>query len=180
MLTTVAAAIGLASCSAAPTDQLSELRSAITAGKECPELFPLLKAISANTPASEEAQGEMRNIGCYSRSSERTDAERSAIDPKSDWIGVPGGKRVEVSSECLDASKKAANEVDSEAAETVILRTLEVCQGTNEWLSALTKYPGIMGMGEGYIPSVSDLEVACMVHSNTAVCADFEKLEIAG
>jgi len=169
-------AVSLSSCSATPADPLSDLRSAINAGKECPELFPLLKAI----PNSDDAQGEMRNIGCYTVSSKRTDAERAAIDPNSDWIGVPGGKRVEVSKECLDASKRAANEVDSEAAETLIRRTLEACQGTNEWLSAVAKYPGVMGMVEGYIPSVTDIEVACGVHPDTAVCTDFGRLEIAG
>lgn len=176
MLAALAAALSLSSCSATPTDQLSDLRSAINAGQECPELFPLLKAIPADSPASEDAQGEMRNIGCYSKSSERTDAERAAIDPNSDWIGVPGGKHVEVSNECLDASKRAANEVDSEASEPLIRRTLEACQGTNEWLSALANYPGVMGMAEGYIPSVTDIEVACMVHPGTAVCKDFGKL----
>lgn len=176
VLAALAAALSLSSCSATPTDQLSDLRSAINAGQECPELFPLLKAIPADNPASEDAQGEMRNIGCYSRSSERNDAERAANDPKSDWIGVPGGKRVEVSVECLSASKRAASEVDSEAAEKLIRRTLEACQSTNEWLSALAEYPGVMGMEDGYIPSATDIEVACMVHSDTAVCADFEKL----
>lgn len=176
VLAALAAALSLSSCSATPTDPLSELRTAINAGKECPELFPLLKAI----PNSDAAQGEMRNIGCYTVSSKRTDAERAAIDPNSDWIGVPGGKRVEVSNECLDASKQAANEVDSEASEPLILRTLEACQDTNEWLSALAKYPGVMGMVEGYIPSLTDIEVACGVDRNTAVCADFGRLETAG
>lgn len=175
-LAAVAAALSLSSCSATPTDQLSDLRSAINAGKECTELFPLLKAIPSDNPTSEDAQGEMRNIGCYSVSSKRTDAERAAIDPNSDWIGVPGGKRVEVSTECLDASKRAAKEVNSEASETLIRQTLEACQSTNEWLSALAKYPGFMGMVEGYIPSVTDIEVACMVHPATAVCKDFGKL----
>lgn len=173
-LAAVGVALSLSSCSATTTDPLSDLRSAINAGKECPELFPLLKAI----PNSDDAQGEMRNIGCYTVSSTRTDAERSKTDPNSDWIGVPGGKRVEVSNECLDASKRASNEVDSEAAETLIRRTLEACHDTNEWLSALAKYPGVMGMVEGYIPSVTDIEVACGVHPDTAVCEDFGRLKI--
>lgn len=176
VITALAAALSLSSCSAKTTDPLSELRSAINAGKECPELFPLLKAI----PNSDEAQGEMRNIGCYTVSSTRTDAERSKTAPNSDWIGVPGGKRVEVSNECLDASKQASNEVNSDAAEPLIRRTLEACQSTNEWLSALAKYPGVMGMVEGYIPSVTDIEVACGVHPDTAVCKDYGMLETAG
>ncbi|MBB2997498.1 hypothetical protein [Paeniglutamicibacter cryotolerans] len=172
VIVALAAALSLSSCSATPTDQLAELRTAINAGKECPELFPLLKAI----PNSEAAQGEMRSIGCYSSSSKRSDTERSKTDPNSDWIGVTGGKRVEVSNECLNASKRAANEVNSEAAEMLIRRTLEACQETNEWLSAVAKYPGVMGMVEGSIPSVTDIEVACMIHPDTAVCKDFGKL----
>ena len=174
----VAAVLTVSACSATPEDQLTELRSAIDAGDECPELFPLLKEIPGDDPAVVEAQAEMRNIGCFSRTSERTDADRSAIDPDSDWIGVPGGQRVEVAAECLNTSEQAAamSEVDFEAAEQLIYETLEVCQDTNEWLSAVEQYPGVMGMVDGSIPSVTDIEIACAAYPDTTVCTDFAAL----
>lgn len=175
----IAAVLALSSCSATPEDQLTDLRSAIENGEECPELFPLLKEIPGDEPVVGEAQAEMRNIGCYSPTSERTDAERSAIDPDSDWIGVPEGKRVDVSNACLDVSEQAATEVDYLAAEQLIQRTLEVCQDTNEWLSAVEKYPGVMGMVDGAIPSVSDIQIACSAYPDTAVCTDFQRLGVS-
>ncbi|MGV2855393.1 hypothetical protein ACNPON_17585 [Glutamicibacter sp. AGC13] len=169
--------LALAGCTT-PESQLSELRSAIDEGKNCPELLPLLKAIPSSEVASEEAQAEMRNIGCFSISSERTDAERSAVDPDSAWLGVPGGQRVEVSAECSDASVAAAKETDSDASELLIRETLEACSTVNEWLSALQDNPGVMGMVDHYIPSSTDVQVACMNYPGAAVCEDAASLKM--
>lgn len=167
----VAIVLALTACST-PEGQLADLRGAISDGNECAELFPMLKAISADKQESEDAQAEMRNIGCFTTSSERTDAARSAVDPQSAWIGVPDGQRVVVSAECSEASMLAAEEIGSEKAELLIQRTLEECESLDEWLSALEEYPGVMGMVDGYIPSVTEVQSACIFHSSTPVCRD--------
>ncbi|MGH3654588.1 hypothetical protein [Glutamicibacter sp.] len=167
--------LALAGCTTSES-QLSDLRSAIDEGKNCPELFPLLKAISSSEVASEEAQAEMRKIGCFSISSERTDAQRGAVDPDSAWIGVPGGESVDVSEACETPAARAAQVIGSDAAEALIKKTLENCSTVNEWLSALETYPGLMGMVDGYIPSVTDVQVACINYPASTVCNDAEKI----
>ncbi|WP_426734425.1 hypothetical protein [Glutamicibacter sp. 2E12] len=162
--------------SEAPETQLDALLTGIDSGTDCPGLFPLLKAIPADTPQSEQAQAEMRNIGCFSRSSERTDAQRGAVDPDSAWIGVPGGESVDLSEACETPAARAAQVIDADAAEVLIEKTLENCSTVNEWMSALQKYPGVMGMVDGYIPSVTDLQVACINYPQSAVCKDAMKL----
>lgn len=171
----ILAVLATTSCSPTPSEQLSDLQSSIAAGTDCPELFPQLKAIPSYTTAAESAQAEMRNIGCFTRSSERTDAKRSANSPGSAWIGVPNGKRVEVSPSCLDVVQAGSDIVDSDSAEGFIVRSLVDCSDTDEWLSALQQYPGLMGMVDNYIPSVTDIQVACMNYPNTRVCIDARK-----
>lgn len=178
-LTTMVLSIGLSSCASPSTGQLEKLNKTIASGKDCPELFPLLKAIPADTSAYESAQGEMRNIGCLTSTSERTDAEYVAVDPESEWLGVPHGKFVEVSTECLDSSQNASDELDIEKAKSLIRQTLDTCKNVNEWLSALDKNPGLLGMVAGSKPSVNEIAVACGVYPNTSVCSHFESLEIA-
>ncbi|WP_431711281.1 hypothetical protein [Glutamicibacter uratoxydans] len=178
-LATMVLTIGLSSCAATPTEQLEKLSEKIASGKDCPELFTWLKAIPADTAAYESAQGEMRNIGCLTNTSERTDAEHIAVDPESEWLGVPDGKLVEVSTACLDSSQKASDELDIDKAKSLIRQTLDTCKNVNEWLSALDKNPGLLGMVAGSKPSVNEIAIACGVYPKTSVCSDFESLEIA-
>jgi hypothetical protein len=176
-----AAGLGLAGlllvgCStSAPSDQsaahLEDLRVSIDDGAECPELFVIFDRIDESAEVFSVAQGELINVGCFSRDSERNDAELEGQAPNSPWLGVPG-EEVTPSASCNDAAMAAARETDSARAEPLITATLDACVSVNEWMSALALYPGVMGMMDGYIPQLLDLQSACHGYIGAAVCRD--------
>ncbi|KAA9134405.1 hypothetical protein [Microbacterium caowuchunii] len=152
-------------------DQLSNLRTAIESNADCAELFSLLDQIDEDADAYPSAQGELVNIGCFMRDSTRNDADLAAQAPDSPWLGVPG-KEVEPSLTCISAAETAANEADSTRAEPLIAATLDSCQSVDEWMSVITAHPGVMGMMDGYIPQLMDLQSACYSYVGAAVCQD--------
>jgi hypothetical protein len=153
------------------TTILAELRSAIDAGVECPGLFETFDRINENSPDFSDAQGEMINIGCYMRDSQRNDAELAAQAPDSPWLGVPG-EQVTPAETCTQAAVAAASEADAERAEPLIAATLDACTSVDEWMSVVQLHPGVMGMTDGYIPQLVDLQAVCYTYVETAVCQD--------
>lgn len=152
-------------------EQLDDLRSAIESGAECTELFSVFDQIDEDAEDFPTAQGEMANVGCYSRDSARSDSELEAQAPDSPWLGVPG-EVVTPSAQCSDAAGAAAGETDSTRAEPLIAATLAACQSVDEWMSVLALQPGVMGMADGYIPQLLDLQSVCYSYIETVVCQD--------
>jgi hypothetical protein len=171
---TLLLSLSLAGC-ASPEDQaeqkLEELRTALVEGTECPGLFTIFDQIDENATAFSTAQGEVINVGCFSRASERTDGGLADAAPDSPWLGVPG-ETVKPSAECEDAAIVAAGEADSTRAEPLINATLDSCQSVSEWMSVLALHPGVMGMVEGWIPDLLGLQSACFSYIDSAVCRD--------
>ncbi|MBI9115590.1 hypothetical protein [Sanguibacter suaedae] len=66
----------------------------------------------------------------------------------------------------------AADEPDSAAANPLIVETLSACASAAEWLSALEREPGALGMTERAEIGRLDLEVSCWKNESTPVCAD--------
>lgn len=165
------AMLALSSCGASASGQLEDLRAGIDSGDECPQLFKIFDEIPEDAAEFPDAQGEMRNVGCHTRTSERTDGDLAESAPDSPWLGVPG-ERVALSEECEAAAEAAAGETDPDAAEALIAETLEACGSANEWMSALQEHPGVMGLVEGYIPKLSDLQLVCSHYPDSATCED--------
>lgn len=157
---------------------LDDLRAAIDDGADCAQLFAIFDGIDEQGAESSTAQGELINVGCYTRTSERNDAELSSLAPDSPWLGVPG-REVTPSSDCTSASVAAANESDAERAEPLIAATLDACVSVDEWMSALALHPGVMGMSEGYNPQLLDLQSVCYSYVESAVCQDALARDIA-
>lgn len=134
-------------------------------------MFELFDTIDEDSSEFSSAQGELINVGCYSRTSERNDAELSEVAPDSPWLGVPG-TRVTPSEACSQAAIAAANETDSLRAEPLIAATLDACVSVDEWMSVVEEYPGIMGMADGSLPQLLDLQVVCYSYIDSAVCQD--------
>lgn len=151
------------------------MRAAINDGADCPDLFTILDGIDEQDSAFPTAQGELINIGCYTRTSARTDGDLRSAAPDSPWLGVPG-ERVQVSAGCAEAAQAAADEPDVDRAEPLIAATLDACTSVSEWMSAIETYPGVMGMTEGYIPQLLDVQSACYSYPSTAVCTDATNL----
>lgn len=150
---------------------LDDLRAAIDDGADCAQLFAIFDGIDEQGAEFSTAQGELINVGCYTRTSERNDAELPSLAPDSPWLGVPG-REVTPSSDCTSASVAAANESDAERAEPLIAATLDACVSVDEWMSALALHPGVMGMSEGYMPQLLDLQSVCYSYVESAVCQD--------
>jgi len=167
----------LAGCTGAPgareggETQLESLQQAIDAGAKCPDLLRMLDEIDEDATEFSSAQGELINVGCFTRDSARNDAELSAEASASPWLGVPG-QEVSPSAHCTEASAAAAREIDATAAEPLIAETLNACVTVDEWMSALASHPGMMGMTEGYIPRLLDLETVCYEYIDSAACQD--------
>lgn len=81
-------------------------------------------------------------------------------------------ERVEPTAECLQAMTTTADEPDSGLANPLIIATLSECTSTAEWLSALEREPGALGMTERAEIGRLDLEVSCWGNESTPVCAD--------
>jgi len=151
--------------------RLEILRAAIDEGDECAELFAVLDQMDEGADAFPTAQGELRNVGCYTRDAERNDKGLAAQALDSPWLGVPGEK-VAPSAACIGSAEVAAKELDSMLAEPLIAATLDACTSVDEWMSVLAMYPGVMGMVEGSIPQLLDLQSACYSYVDSAVCQD--------
>lgn len=170
-------ALVLAGCSATQSveddsaAQLEQLQAAIADGDDCGALFAVFDEIDEDGEAFPDAQGELVNVGCYMRDSQRNDAELAAQAPDSPWLGVPG-KEVVPSQACDTAAQVAAAEVDPTLAEPLIAATLDACTSVDEWMSVLAVHPGVMGMAPGFIPQLMDLESACYSYVDSAVCQD--------
>jgi len=160
-----------ASPSERAAEQLDELRTSIADGTECYELFDMFKQIDESSDSWDTARGEMVNVGCFSRDSERSDGDLADAASEGPWLGVPG-ETVTPSAACLAAAKAAAAETDSTKADPLIIATYDACESVNEWMSVLALHPGMMGLSDGYIPKLSDLELACYSYVETAVCKD--------
>jgi len=167
-------------------DPLSNLVNAIDNGEHCSELFILLDHIDNKTPQFETAQRELRAISCFTRTSERSDSKKTSEDPAkaeqptrtSPWKGIPEGKRVTPSKNCLSSMSKAASEPNSTRAEPLIANTLGECASVNEWMSALEAHPNVMGMANGYIPEKIDITIACSAYPSATVCRDASTIGI--
>lgn len=144
------------------------LREQIAAGSDCPDLFAVFDGIPEGSPDFGVAQGELINIGCYTRDSTRNDGDEQASGP---WRGVPG-ERVTPASACSSSAEAAAAETDATAAEPLISATLDACTTVSEWMSAIQDHPGVMGMADGFIPQLLDLQTVCYSYPDTAVCRD--------
>lgn len=173
---TLASVLLLAGCTtASPSDlaaeKLDELRTSIAAGAECSELNPIFDQIEETSEVFSTAQGELINIGCTYLGAERTDSDLANMAPGSPWLGVPGQK-VSPSTECTDSAKIAAAETDVTKADPLIIATLDSCESVDEWMSVLELHPGIMGMMDGYIPQLMDLESVCYSNAKSTVCKD--------
>ncbi|MBH0115814.1 hypothetical protein I6E52_03030 [Salinibacterium sp. NG253] len=181
----LASVLLLAGCSSvvSPTpvsdaEKLEDLRTTIAEGAECSELTPLFALIAENSDEFPSAQGEMINIGCTYVGAERTDSELSSVAPGSPWLGVPG-ERVTPSTTCTDSAKVAAAETDVTKADPLIIATLDHCETVSEWMSALELHPEVMGMMQGYIPQLIDLESVCYANVESAVCTDALEMGLA-
>lgn len=85
------------------------------------------------------------------------------------------------SAECLGAMETAAAELDSAAADPLIIATLSECGTADEWLAALEQHPGAMGLTERAEIGDFNLLAACVGQLETPVCADAaEKGRIPG
>ena len=154
-----------------PVQRLDGLRAAIDDGADCPDLFALLDQMDEESSEYPSAQGELRNVGCFMRDSERSDTALQSQAAGSPWLGVPGQEVVPATG-CLDAAGAAALESDSTLAEPLIAATLDACQTVDEWMSALALEPGMLGMTPGYIPQLLDLQSVCYSYIESAVCQD--------
>jgi|SRR5690625_3310207 len=182
------------STSSSQPQGLEDLVIAAEAGETCGQLFRIFDQIEQSSSTYETAQQKLRGIGCYTRTSARSD---SATDDSHDstvdnsnrerrpkpaigirWKGIPEGKWVSPTPTCLDAAAAAAGELDSNRAEPLIAKTLDACTSVNEWMSTLESHPGVMGMTAGYIPEKTDLSIVCSAYPNTAVCRDAAMLGI--
>lgn len=169
--------LALTGCSAADPAgdtspaQLKELRGAIADGDDCTALFAVFDQIDEDGEAFPDAQGELINVGCHTRGSQRTDADLAAQAPGSPWLGVPG-EEVSPSEVCKATAQAAAAEKDSTRAEPLIAATLDDCVSVDEWMSVLALHPGVMGMAPGYIPQLLDLQTVCYTYTDSAVCQD--------
>lgn len=160
-----------ASPSERAAEQLDELRTSIADGTECSELFGMFKQMDESSDSWDAARGEIVNVGCISRDSERNDGDLADAAPGSPWLGVPG-ETVTPSAACVGAAKAAAAETDSTKADPLIIATLDSCESVDEWMSVLELHPGVMGMKDGTIPQLLDLQSACYDNMETAVCGD--------
>ena len=172
----------LAGCST-PVDTsnaglLAKLRADIHANVDCPELYKTFDQIDENSVQFSSAQGQMINIGCYTTTSARNDAKLASLAPGSPWLGVPG-KVVTPSDGCIQSVSAAADVMDNDLAEPLIAASLDACGSVNEWMSALQKHPGAMGMIDGYIPQLLDLQTVCYTYIKSKVCQDALSLGIS-
>lgn len=151
--------------------QLEQLQAAIADGDSCEALFRLFDQMDESGEGFADAQGELRNVGCFTRGSERTDSDLAAEAPGSPWLGVPG-EEVTPSTTCNAAARAAAAELDSDRAESLIAATLDACVTVDEWMSVLAIHPGVMGMVPGYIPQLQDIQLVCYSYMDSAVCQD--------
>lgn len=145
-----------------PTDSqdaaatVADVRDAIAAGDDCPALFEIRNRIDKKSGDVDEANIDLRKIGCFSAGSSRNDLDSPDAG----------------TSECVASMRTAANETDSAAANPLILATLTACETADIWLAVLADYPGVMGMQAGYTPAKIDLQAACRNTKDTPVCAD--------
>lgn len=92
-------------------------------------------------------------------------------EPDSAWEGIEG-QRVTPSASCLVAMQAAADEPDSDRADTLIRTSLDECSGVDEWLSALDEHPGALGLTEHAVIGALDLRAACFPSPDSTVCQD--------
>lgn len=183
LLIPVALLVGCTSTSSEPSaaDTLAELRDEATAGTGCSELFAIFEQIDEQVEEFAHAKGEMVAVGCGTRNSERYDGgdpgSASIDDLTSKWFGVHGTYATP-SEQCASAASTAAAEPDATAAESLIAATLDACTSVDEWMSSLQDFPGMMGLTDGYVPIVMDVQSACYSYPDTRVCADAASLGI--
>lgn len=83
-----------------------------------------------------------------------------------------GGRSTTATDPCGTAMAAAAAEPDSTRADPLIRQTLSACTSVDEWLAALRRHPGAMGLNER--AEIGDIEVqsACYGHEHRPVCRD--------
>lgn len=77
---------------------------------------------------------------------------------------------VEPSTACIEDMEEAATISDPAAADPVLVRTLASCETAEQWLEALRRNPGAMGLNERAEIGDLDLQAACFGHEDTPVC----------
>jgi hypothetical protein len=86
--------------------------------------------------------------------------------------GSPPPTTASVSQQCLDAMEAAAAEPDPAAADPLIVRTLDACASVDEWLEALRRHPGAMGLTERAEIGDLDVQSVCFGSEDTRVCVE--------
>lgn len=173
-MVTVAVAIALAGCASNSDDppgdsvRFADFRGALDEGANCADLIELKNRLDPEL--HDRANRELRNLGCYSATSERQ-ASRADDEAAGPWKDVPG-RRVVPSSQCMSAMETASAEKDPTGADPLITASLSACTTVDEWLSALEIEPGVMGMVDGTTPDLQSLQIVCHKAKAAAVCVD--------
>jgi hypothetical protein len=105
---------------------------------------------------------ELRRVGCYSDTSERSDQPGA----------YAGESAVEPSVKCVALMRQAAAAPIEDDEVEELVDSLTVCRSAEMWLEAVRREPGAMGLKSGADVGDLDLQVACHGHEETLVCRD--------
>ena len=71
-------------CGSESSEIIEEFMNDLHAGASCEELFVMRNSVDPSDPITDRMNRELRSIGCYSSSSERTDLAGQPSEPKSE------------------------------------------------------------------------------------------------
>lgn len=77
---------------------------------------------------------------------------------------------VEPPAACIEDMQRAATITDSAEADPVLIHSLTTCGTADQWLEALRRNPGAMGLNERAEIGDIDLRSACYGNEDTPVC----------